>query len=161
MKIKNRIKSRIRNERDFWSGLMFVVVGTGFAWGAHDYSFGSAARPGPAYFPFGLGLLLALLGAVVLFRALVVEVEGGDRIGAVAWKPLSIVVGSVALFGVLLPWLGLFIALPLLVFTSALAGDEFHWGEAAANAAVLTAGSWCIFIWGLNLTIPLLPAFMR
>jgi hypothetical protein len=159
--IKSRIKNRIKNERDFWSGLMFVAVGAGFAWGARDYSFGSAARPGPAYFPFGLGLLLALLGAVVLFRALAAEVEGGDRIGAVAWKPLAIVVVSVTLFGVLLPWLGMFIALPLLVFTSALAGDEFHWGEAAANAAALTAGSWCIFIWGLNLSIPLLPAFVR
>ncbi|MDZ7590929.1 MAG: tripartite tricarboxylate transporter TctB family protein [Rubrivivax sp.] len=140
---------------------MFVVVGAGFAWGALDYSFGSAARPGPAYFPFGLGLLLALLGAIIVFRALVVEAEGGGRIGAVAWKPLAIVVGSVALFGVLLPWLGLFIALPLLVFITALAGDEFHWGEALANAAVLTVGSGCIFIWGLNLTIPLLPAFVR
>jgi len=156
-----KIKSRIKNEKDFWSGLMFVVVGAGFAWGAHNYSFGSAARPGPAYFPFGLGILLALLGAVILLKALVVEVEGGDRIGTVAWKPLTIVVGSVALFGMLLPWLGLFIALPLLVCTSALAGDEFHWGEALANAVVLTTGSWCIFIWGLNLTIPLLPAFMR
>ena len=156
-----KIKSRIKNQRDFGSGLMFVVVGAGFAWGAHDYSFGSAARPGPAYFPFGLGLLLALLGAIILFRSLVAEAEDGGRIGAVAWKPLAIVVGSVALFGVLLPWLGLFVALPLLVFTTALAGDEFHWGEALANAALLTVCSGCIFIWGLNLTIPLLPAFVR
>jgi hypothetical protein len=55
----------------------------------------------------------------------------------------------------------MFIALPILVVTSALAGDEFHWGEALFNAAVLTAGSWAIFIWGLNLTIPLLPAFIH
>lgn len=152
---------KIKSEKDFWSGLMFLAVGVGFACGAGNYSFGSAARPGPAYFPFGLGILMALLGAAILLKSLVVDVAGGDRIGGIAWKPLAVVVGAVALFGVLLPWLGLFIALPLLVFTTALAGDEFHWGEAAANAAVLTAGSWCIFIWGLKLTIPLLPAFMR
>jgi hypothetical protein len=140
---------------------MFVAVGIGFAWGAHNYSFGSAARPGPAYFPFGLGVLMALLGAIILFKSLLIEVLGGDRIGAIAWKPLAIIVGSVALFGVLLPWLGMFIALPLLVFITALAGDEFHWGEAIANAVVLTAGSWFVFIWGLNLTIPLLPSFIR
>jgi hypothetical protein len=51
------------------------------------------------------------------------------------------------------------IALPLLVVTSALAGDEFHFGEALLNAAILTAGSWVIFIWGLGLVIPLWPAF--
>jgi len=152
---------KIKSEKDFWSGLMFLAVGIGFAWGSGNYSFGTAARPGPAYFPFGLGILMAVLGAAILIKALVIEVAGGDRIGSLAWKPLAIIVGSVLLFGVLLPWLGMLIALPLLVFITALAGDEFHWGEAAANAAVLTAGSWCIFIWGLNLTIPLLPAFLR
>jgi len=152
---------KIKSEKDFWSGLMFLAVGVGFAWGATNYSFGSAARPGPAYFPFGLGIIMAVLGALILFKALTIEVEGGDRIGGVAWKPLAIIVGSVALFGLLLPRLGMFVSLPLLVITTALAGDEFHWGEAIANAAALTAGSWFIFIWGLNLTIPLLPSFIR
>ena len=46
------------------------------------------------------------------------------------------------------------------VIVSASAGDEFHWGEALLNAAILTAGSWVIFIWGLNLTIPLWPSFL-
>ena len=52
------------------------------------------------------------------------------------------------------------LSLPLLVITSALAGDEFHWGEAIANSVVLTAFSWLVFIYGLNLTIPLWPSFV-
>jgi hypothetical protein len=152
---------KIKSQKDFASGLMFIVVGIAFAIGALSYSFGSSARPGPAYFPFGLGILLAVLGAMVLFKALTFEVEGGDPIGGIAWKPLGIIVGSVVLFGFLLPWLGMFIALPLLVITTALAGDEFHWGEALANATILTAGSWAVFIWGLNLTIPLWPTFIK
>lgn len=152
---------KIKSQKDFWSGLMFIVAGIGFAWGATAYSFGSSARPGPGYFPFGLGILMAILGALILFKALTFEVEGGDKIGDIAWKPMSIVVGSVVLFGFALPWLGMWIALPLLVITVALAGDEFHWGEAALNAAILTAGSWAVFIWGLNLTIPLWPSFIK
>ena len=148
---------KIKSQRDFWSGLMFVLVGIGFAWGATNYSFGSSARPGPGYFPFGLGILMTILGAVVLFKALTIEVEGGDPIGAVAWKPLTTIVASVATFGWILPHLGMFIALPILVVVAAFAGDEFHWGEALLNAAILTAGSWFIFIWGLKLTIPLWP----
>ena len=151
---------KIKSQRDFWSGLMFVVVGIGFAWGATIYPFGESARPGPGYFPFGLGVLLALIGALVLFKALTLEAEGGDPIGRVAWRPLIIVLGSVALFGALLPVVGLLIALPVLVVTSALAGDEFHLGEALANAAVLTFGSWLVFNKGLNLTIPMLPAML-
>ena len=151
---------KIKSQKDFWSGLMFVVVGLGFSWGSLEYSFGSSARPGPAYFPFGLGVLLAVMGAAVWFASITVETEDGDPIGDIAWKPLGFIVGTVAVFGWALPHLGMFIALPILVIVAALAGDEFHWGEAMINAVVLTAGSWVIFIWGLNLIIPLKPWFM-
>ena len=65
-----------------------------------------------------------------------------------------------ALFGVLLPWLGMIVTLPLLIIGSATAGDEFRWKETIINATVLTFGSWVIFIWGLKLTIPLWPKFL-
>jgi drug/metabolite transporter (DMT)-like permease len=151
---------KIKSQRDFWSGIMFILVGAAFAWGALNYSFGSSARPGPAYFPFGLGVLMAVLGAMVLFKALTVEVEGGDPIGHIAWKPLLVIVGAVASFGWVLPHLGMVIALPVLVLVSATASDEFHWKDALINAIVLTVSSWVIFIKGLSLTIPLWPAFL-
>ncbi len=151
---------KIKSERDFWSGLMFVVIGIAFAWGATAYRFGDSARPGPAYFPFGLGVLLALIGALVLFKALTIEAEDGERVGAWAWKPLLVIVGAVVVFAWALPHLGMFVALPILVVMAALAGNEFHWGEVLINAAILTVFSWAIFTWGLNLTIPLKPWFM-
>ena len=151
---------KIKSQRDFWSGLMFVAIGLAFAWGATNYTFGTSARPGAAYFPFGLGLILAALGCAVLFKALTIESEGGDPIGRVAWKPLLIIVGAVAMFGVILPRLGMFISLPLLVLVAASASDEFHWKDALVNAVILTIGSWFIFIYGLKLTIPLYPSFM-
>lgn len=152
---------KIKSERDFWSGLMFVVVGIAFAWGATAYQFGSSARPGPAYFPFGLGILLALLGAMVLFKSLTIETEDGEPVGAFAWKPLVVVVGAVAMFGVLLPRLGLAMTLPLLIAIASTAGDEFRWKEVLANCVVLTLGSWAIFIKGLGLTLPLWPTFLQ
>jgi hypothetical protein len=148
---------KIKSERDFWSGLMFVVVGIAFAWGATTYSFGSSARPGPGYFPFGLGILLAVLGAMVLFKALTIETEDGEKVGSFAWRPLVVVLGAVALFGFILPRLGLLISLPILVVLSSWASDEFSWKGALINAAVLTAMSWVIFVKGLALTIPVLP----
>ncbi len=148
---------KIKSQRDFWSGLMFLLVGLGFAWGATEYSFGSSARPGPGYFPFGLGLLLAVLGCMVLFKALTIESANGDPIGGVAWKPLLVIVASIIMFGVCLPRLGLAITLPLLIVISAMAGDEFGWRGAVINAAVLTLASWVIFVWGLNLVLPVWP----
>lgn len=151
---------KIKSQKDFWSGLMFVVVGLGFAWGATNYSFGTSARPGPAYFPFGLGILLAIMGALVWFASITVETEDGDPIGSIAWKPLLIITGSVVMFGFILPKLGMILSLPLLILVSALAGDEFHWKDALLNIAVLTLGSWLVFIKGLNLVIPLWPSFI-
>ncbi len=151
---------KIKSQKDFCSGLMFLLVGFGFAWGATEYNFGSSANPGPGYFPFGLGLLLALLGGMVLFKALSIESEGGDPIGKIAWRPLLSVVLAVVGFGLLLPWLGLVCSLPPLVVMAAWAGDEFRFREALLNAAVLTVGSYAIFIGGLKLVIPLWPVFI-
>jgi Tripartite tricarboxylate transporter TctB family len=151
---------KIKSQRDFWSGLMFISVGIAFAWGATNYSFGSSARPGPGYFPFGLGILLAVLGALVLFKALTIEVEGGDPVGAFAWKPLSMILGAVIIVGFALPRLGMAVTLPLLIIVSSLAGEEFKLKEVLINCAVLTLGCWVIFIYGLKLTIPLWPVFL-
>jgi hypothetical protein len=140
---------------------MFLVVGVGFAWGALNYSFGSSARPGPGYFPFGLGILLALLGGFTLFEALTIETEDGEPIGHIAWKPLAIITVSIALFGFMLPRMGLVISLPVLVLLSSVASHEFSWRAAILNAAVLTVFSWFVFVKGLSLTIPMWPTFLN
>jgi len=151
---------KIKSQKDFWSGLMFVVVGLSFAWGATNYSFGSSARPGPGYFPLGLGIILAGLGALTLFEALTIETEDGEPVGKFAWKPLGTILVAVLLFGFLLPRLGMALTIPVLVIVSSLAGDEFHWRDAIINSVILAIGSWAIFILGLKLVIPLWPTFL-
>ena len=148
---------KIKSQKDFWSGLLFLCIGAAFAIGSLDYSFGNSARPGPAYFPFGLGVLMVILGGMVLFGALTKETPDGDPVGAFAWRPLVIILVAVALFGFLLPRLGMLITLPLLVILSALASEEFTIKDALLNATVLTVMSWAVFSKGLGLTIPLLP----
>ena len=148
---------KIKSQKDFWSGLMFIVAGVGFAIGATNYSFGTSARPGPGYFPFGLVILLAVLGAMVLFKALTIESEGGDPIGHIAWKPLIVILFAVGLFGVALPRFGLVITLPVMVLISSWASDEFSWKATIGNAVVLITMSWLIFIKGLSLIIPMWP----
>ena len=171
---------RIKSERDFWAGLMFIAVGVIFAIGATNYSMGPAcpandpcaanlwarmsqlsAHPGAGYFPLGLSIILAILGGFVLFKSLTIETEGGDKVGSFAWKPLGIIVVAIAVFGAMLEPIGLLITVPVLIVISSLAGDEFHWKGVTIAAIVLTVGSWAIFVWGLKLTIPVLPWFAR
>ena len=151
---------KLKSQKDLWSGLLFVVAGVAFAVGATNYRLGVSARPGPGYFPLGLGILLAGLGLIVLLRAYTVDAPEGGRVGAIAWKPLVVVVGSILVFALTLTHLGMAIALPLLVICISFAGDEFHWKGVLVNSLVLTVGSWLIFIEGLGLIIPMWPAFV-
>ena len=148
---------KIKSERDFVAGLLFIVVGAAFAWGALNYSFGESARPGPGYFPFGLGVLLAILGGIVLFGALTIETEGGDKIGHIAWKPLLIILATVGVFGFTLPHLGMVIAIPVMILMAGLAGHEFSWKDVIISSVVLTIASYLIFVLGLGLIIPVWP----
>ena len=150
---------RIKSERDFWSGVLFMAVGIGFGIGANSYSLGSSARPGPGYFPLMLSVLMAILGAIVLFKSLTIETEGGDRIGAFAWRPLVVVVLAIVAFGLLLPRLGLFVTVPILVVGVSFATTEFTWIGSLVNAAALTLFSWLVFVVGLKLVMPLYPSF--
>lgn len=159
---------RIRSQRDFFAGLMFSAVGVAFAWGATTYSIGQGARMGPGYFPLMLGILLAILGLVIVFGALVVETEDGEPIGRIAWKPLGFIIGSNILFGVLLagvpslgiPAFGLIVAIYGLTFVSAMAGDEFKAREVAVLATVLAVGSYLAFVVLLKLQFPVWPSFI-
>ena len=45
----------IRHPKDFWAGVLFIVLGGGACLIALDYTMGSAGRMGPGYFPRSLG----------------------------------------------------------------------------------------------------------
>ena len=158
----------IKSQKDFFSGLMFMAIGVAFAWGATTYSVGSGARMGPGYFPLMLGVLLAILGAVITFESLVVETEDGEKIGAWAWKPLFFVIAANLVFGVLLgglpsinlPAMGLVLAIYALTFIASLAGEEFKLKEVVILATVLAVMSYLGFILLLKLQLPAWPAFI-
>lgn len=159
---------RIKSQKDFFSGLLFIVVGIAFAWGATNYKVGEAARMGPGYFPLLLGVLMAIVGVAVAFAALTVETEDGDRIGKFAWKPLFFIILSNLSFGVMLgglpniglPYMGLVAAIIALTFIAALAGDEFRFKEVLILAIILAVSSYLTFIVALKLQFPAWPAFI-
>ena len=158
----------IKSQKDFFSGVVFMAVGGAFAWGATTYTVGTGARMGPGYFPLMLGLLLAIIGAVVAFKALVVETEDGDKIGKWIWRPVGYIVAANVAFGVLLgglpslkiPAMGMVIAIIALTLIAAKAGTEFILKEILILAAILVAGSYVTFILLLKLQIPVWPAFI-
>ena len=158
----------IKSQKDFFSGLLFMGVGAAFAWGSGNYSLGTGARMGPAYFPLMLGILLAVLGIVITFQSLVVETEDGDKIGAWAWKPLFFIIAANLLFGLMLgglpsakiPAMGLIAAIYALTIVASLGGEEFKFKEVLVLATVLAIMSYLAFIVLLKLQFPVWPTFI-
>ena len=158
----------IKSQKDFFSGAVFMAVGGAFAWGATTYTVGSGARMGPGYFPLMLGVLLAIIGAFIAFKALVVETEDGEKIGKWIWRPVGYIVAANLAFGVLLgglpslkiPAMGMVIAIIALTLIAAKAGTEFKLKEILILAAILVAGSYVTFILLLKLQIQVWPTFI-
>jgi len=151
---------QIRNQKNFWSGVMFAVAGVAFAGFAREYEMGTAQRMGPAFFPTVLGLLLAALGVIVAIQGLAARTVDG-KIEKFHFDALGWVLGAVVLFGVLLRPAGLIVALIGLIVVSAIGSHEFKWKETVPLTAGLVVMVLAVFIWGLKLTIPVWPAFMQ
>lgn len=159
---------RIKSQKDFFSGLMFMGVGVAFAWGATTYNVGTGARMGPGYFPLYLGVLMAILGAVITFKALVVETIDGDKIGKWAWRPLFFIIFANLVFGVLLaglpsfgiPAFGLIVGIYALVFVASMAEVGWKFKTTLVLATVLAAGSYAAFVLALKLQFPVWPEFI-
>lgn len=149
----------LRNRQDFWSGVMFIALGLGFAWQANSYQMGTAARMGPGYFPFWLGIVLALLGAIVLLGSLSSKAQE-TRVDRFDWRIVLLVVGSVVIYGLVLKLLGIYVSVFILVVISSLASHEFSLKVAVANGLFLVMFSYLAFVKGLGLIFPLWPSFL-
>lgn len=158
----------IKNQKDFFAGLMFMGVGVAFAWGATNYNVGTGARMGPGYFPLMLGVLMAVIGAAITFTSLVVETVGGGKIGKWAWKPLFYVIAANVVFGVLLaglpsikfPAFGLIVAIYALTFIASMAEAGWKFKTTLILATVLAVGSYLAFVVALKLQFPVWPSFI-
>ena len=158
----------LKSQKDFFSGLLFIVVGGSFAYGASTYQVGTGARMGPGYFPLLLGIILALMGVVVAVRAFMTGTPGGDRIGAIAWRPLFLVLSANVAFGALMigvpaigiPQFGLVVAIFALVTIASFAAEKFIVKEVLVLSVILSVGSYAAFVKLLGLQFPVWPSFI-
>jgi hypothetical protein len=119
---------KIANGKDFWAGLMFVGFGLAFMFISRNYPMGSALRMGPAYFPTVLGGLMAVLGAVVLFRSFVSRIP--HPLGVLPFRPWLLAIA-------------LLLSIPLYFWTTWFAGwpDGIRWTISAVVLAFFL-GAW-------------------
>ena len=159
---------KIKSQRDFFSGALFCAFGVAFAWGATTYNVGTGARMGPGYFPLIVGVLIAIMGALITTKSMIVDTEDGEPVGRIAWKPLVFIISANLVFGVLLgglpsiglPAMGLVLAIYALTFIASRAGPSYSFRTTLILATLLAVGSYLVFIIGLKLQFQVWPTFI-
>lgn len=147
----------VRDQKGFWTGLVYAAFGVLALVVARTYSFGTAGRMGPGYFPTVVAVLLVLVGLLAVLRSLRAE---GTPMGPWALRAMGLVLGSVVVFGLLLERAGLIVASIALLLMSAAASREFRleW-RAALGLAALVAACALAFVKGLGVPMPLLGSW--
>jgi len=147
------MKVELRNNQDFFAGLMFVAIGLmAVVISQKNYPMGTSFQMGPGYFPTLLGGVMTALGLWIMVRGLIKseKIEGVWGIRPVALLTLGIIA-----FGFVMDRFGLVPALFALFFISALAGHEFKFKEVLILAIVMTVASWAVFVYALGLSFRL------
>ena len=153
------MRSVIKHPKDFYAGLMYAAIGVGAIVVAQSYNMGTSVRMGPGYFPTVLGALLLIVGSISMVRAFTHE---GEAIKRFFWKEIVLVLGSVALFGIMVRGAGLLPSLLVLVVVSAWASDQFKIKNTLLLAVVTSIFSVLVFVKGLGLPFAIIgPWFGR
>lgn len=141
----------IRNQKDFYAGVLFIIFGVAFLWLAQDYTFGTARRMGPAFFPIILSAILIIIGIVIGVRGVTVTEEPPRGF---TLKGLTLVILSTVLFGALVRTAGVPVATAVLVAVSAYASQRFNWKPTLMLSLGLAVFCVVVFIYALGLPMP-------
>ena len=145
------------NSRDFpdiLAGCLMIFLGALGLLAGRDLSYGTPAMMGPGFLPRSLCVIIALIGAIVLIKALTKPHEALDTVNP---KPLIILVVGIAGFAFAAEGLGFVVATVWLLVVGSLADPESRWREIFISAAILTTLGALLFIYGLGVQMPIWP----
>ncbi|GAA4411186.1 tripartite tricarboxylate transporter TctB family protein [Quisquiliibacterium transsilvanicum] len=143
-----------RGEVDLVAGV-FLLVFAGLAWWfGQPLKIGTAFRMGPGFVPMLLTWALGAFGIGLIAMGLL---HRGPALEGWRLKPMVLVLGAMALFGLTIESLGLLVASTLAVFVSGIAAPGFRLREVLLLASALAVGSVLLFPVALNLSLRIFP----
>jgi len=143
----------MKDERQFWAGMMFVAFGVITFVQVPHYAIGSAMHMGPGYFPMLIAIALVVFGATAALRSF--NAAAPAAVGKWPLVPLAFVTLGVVAFSALIERAGLIVATLCLILLACYQRVVRRPLEVAAifiAVAVLTAA---VFIYGIGLPIAL------
>lgn len=154
--------SQPKFNKDYYGGALLVILGASAAYASQSYHIGTLAHMGPGYFPFAVGVLIAICGLLLVITAKK-KPDGKQEAALVGHNhdipdfrgAACIILGTVA-FYFLGEYFGLLPATFAIVFICAL-GDRSNtvWQALLLSAAMMIVAV-VIFWWALQVQMPLI-----
>jgi hypothetical protein len=148
-----------RARKDILAGAVVIALGLAFAIGALAYEVGDPLRMGPGYMPLALGLIVVGLGIGVVIKGFIAG--DGEAIGAVDWRAMVLLTAALLFFGLTVRGLGVGLALFGATFLATLSRSRTRLLEVVLISVGLTVLSIVLFIFVLQLRVPLTGPWLR
>lgn len=123
--------------------IAFLIVGLGVGTAAGMIAAAMPGWPSSGWNPLGIGMFVACMIPSVIK----------------SWRPLFLVTAAFSLFGILLEPLGLMVAITASVTLSAFADDTHRPAGVVGLVVFLCALCWAVFIYELDIRVPVWPQF--
>jgi hypothetical protein len=134
------------------AGGILIALGLWYAsFALAEYSYGSARRMGPGYFPTWVGLIIAGLGVTVVLLGFAKRGEWPR----LSLRPMIAILAGCFGFAAVVEVLGLVPAVFALVLIATLSESPYRIPRTLVLAACLSAIAVVVFSWGLG--IPFVP----
>jgi hypothetical protein len=143
--------SRVKDQKDFWSGILFIAFGCAGLWFGRNFAVGTLSRMGPGFFPMMMSFALMGTGALLVARSLIVA---GEPIERIALWPQLLILAAIVAFGLLIERVGLAVAVVAVAAVSGVAAQGLRWFELVALAVAMSAFSVVLFVYLLGQPIP-------
>ena len=137
--------------RDLVSGLFWLAVALFAVVQGHALKLGTLGRPGPGFFPFWGGVVLAVLSLLLLAGA--IRKRAGSTWPAIGSPKLLVVMGALLAYVVLLEPLG-FVIVTFLFLLLLLRLEGRGWVSSAGTALLGTLGAFALFQLWLKTQLP-------
>ena len=129
-------------------GAIFIAFGIYFGLNALGMELGTAFRMGPGFFPLVLAVILILLGLAIAVPAFWTE---GEPIGRLPIRGMIFILPAPVLFALTLKGLGFVPSIFLATLLASFASTRMRVPTALIIAALMTAFTTAVFIYGLGL----------
>ena len=139
--------------KDVLAGAVIIALGLAFALGALAYEVGDPLRMGPGYMPLALGIILVALGGGIIIKGFLAGED--EAIGGVDWRAIVLLTAALLFFGLTVRGLGVAVALLGATLLASLARSRTPLIEVLLISVGLTVLSVVLFIFVLQLRVPL------